>query len=111
MDQLSLTDLDIDHQLLDLPGRSLLLFTGEGCASCRYARERLPHMELPLERLCWIDAERNGGAVARYEVFHLPALFVVRDGGFHGAIRAPLNQEALGQALRLALAREPDELP
>ncbi|MCO8165544.1 thioredoxin [Pseudomonas sp. 21LCFQ02] len=111
VEQLQLTDLDIDRQLLDLPGRSLLLFTGQGCASCRWAYEQLPHMSLPLERLCWIDAERNGGAVARYEVFHLPALFVVCDGQFYGAIRSSLNRVMLTQALEKAFAQQPDELP
>lgn len=111
MDQLQLTDLDIDRQLLDLPGRSLLLFTGQGCASCRWAYEHLPQMSLALERLCWIDAERNGGAVARYEVFHLPALFAVCDGRFYGAIRSSLNPASLGQALAQAFALPPDELP
>lgn len=111
MDQVQLTDLDIDRQLLDLPGRSLLLFTGQGCASCRWAYQHLPQMNLPLERLCWVDAERNGGAVARYEVFHLPALFVVRDGQFHGAIRTSLHQVSLSQALEQAFDLMPDELP
>lgn len=111
LEQLQLTDLDIDQQLLTLPGRSLVLFTGDGCASCRWARQRLPQMNLPLDRLCWVDAGRNGGAVQRYEVFHLPALFVVRDGSFQGALRCRLDQQTLTDALAQAFAREPDELP
>lgn len=111
MDQLQLTDFDIDHQLLDLPGASLVIFTSAGCAACRWARERLPDLDLPVDRLCWVDAEENGGAVQRYEVFHLPALFAVRDGAFHGALRASLQRDALGQALRDAFQRTPDELP
>ena len=110
-EQLQLTDLDIDQQLLALPGRSLVLFTAEGCASCRWARERLPLMDLPLERLCWVDAGRNGGAVQRYEVFHLPALFAVRDGRFQGAIRSSLDRQALVRVITQAFEREPDELP
>ena len=42
-----------------------------------------------------VDAGRNGGLVERYGVFHLPALFMVRDGRFHGALNVPLHQEAL----------------
>lgn len=58
---LELTDLDADRQLLALEGVSLLVFTSEGCASCRWARRHLPAMDLPIERLCWVDAGRNGG--------------------------------------------------
>jgi len=111
LDQLELSDFDVDQQLLQLPGISLLIFTSVGCASCRYARQQLPRLGLPVQRLCWIDAEENGGAVERYEVFHLPALFIVRDGEFFGALRAPLTESAIRAALNLGLTREPDELP
>ncbi len=106
-----MSDFDADRQLLDLPGVSLLVFTSPGCASCRFARQALPALELPVDRLCWIDAGDNGGLVQRYEVFHLPALFVVRDGEFQGALRAPLARRELVEALHQALARIPEELP
>ncbi|MCY1414914.1 hypothetical protein D3C76_227120 [compost metagenome] len=103
--------MNVDRSLLDFSGISLLIFTGEGCAGCRWAKRHLPGLGLPVDRLCWIDAGRNGGAVARYEVFHLPALFVVRDGAFHGALHTRLTLPQVGEALSLALARTPEELP
>ncbi|WP_296257351.1 MULTISPECIES: thioredoxin family protein [unclassified Pseudomonas] len=111
MDQLQLTDFDLDRQLLNLPGISLLIFTSVGCSSCRWARQQLPVLALPVQRLCWVDAEENGGAVQRYGVFHLPTLFVVRDGQFHGALRCKLSADAMTQALDQALALAPDDLP
>jgi len=111
VDQLQLTDFDVDQQLLTLPGVSLLIFTSLGCSSCRWARQHLPEQTLPVERLCWIDAEENGGAVQRYGVFHLPTLFVVRDGEFYGALRCKLSAEAIIQGLDQSLARAPDDLP
>lgn len=111
MDQLQLTDFDVDQQLLALPGVSLLIFTSVGCSSCRWARHHLPELSLPLDRLCWIDAEENGGAVQRYGIFHLPSLFIVRDGEFYGALRSKLSAEAIITGLDQALSRAPDELP
>ncbi|WP_374440398.1 thioredoxin [Pseudomonas panipatensis] len=108
---LELTDLDADHRLLQMTGDSLLIFTGEGCSACRWARARFPQMGLPVDRLCWVDAGRNGGLVERYEVFQLPALFLVRDGEFHGRLLAPLRAAALVDALRDAASRVPEELP
>ncbi|MBC9250615.1 thioredoxin [Pseudomonas alcaligenes] len=108
---LELTDFDADRQLLDLPGTSLVIFTSIGCASCRWARRELSGMGLPVERLCWVDAGENGGLVQRYGVFHLPGLFLVRDGQFFGAVQSPLHATVLAVALRQALAREPEELP
>ena len=109
--ELELTDFDVDQRLLAMSGVSLVIFTSVGCSSCRWARVQLPALGLAVDRLCWIDAGNNGGAVARYQVFHLPALFVVRDGEFFGAVQARLTRTELNAAVGLALSREPEELP
>jgi hypothetical protein len=49
--------------------------------------------------------------VQRYGVFHLPALFVIRDGEFFGPLRSKLLQQDLSLGLDLALTLTPDELP
>ncbi|QJI28236.1 thioredoxin [Pseudomonas sp. ADAK18] len=109
--ELELTDLDIDQQLLALPGTSLLVFTSAGCSSCRWARQQLPGWNLSVDRVCWIDAGHNGGAVARYGIFHLPALFVVCEGQFHGQLQARLTAHDLDAGVHQALTRTPEELP
>ncbi|MGP4958820.1 thioredoxin family protein [Pseudomonas helleri] len=108
---MELTDFDADQRLLTLPGTTLLVFTSTGCSSCRTARKMLPEMQLPIDQLCWIDAGDNGGLVERYEIFHLPALFVVRDGAFYGELKSRLSEGELTHHLKLALLLEPDELP
>lgn len=106
-----LTDFDADQRLLAMNGVSLVIFTSIGCASCRYARTHLPGLELNVDRLCWIDAGDNGGVVERYRVFHLPALYVVRDGAFFGAVQSLLSATELNEAVRQALLRPAEELP
>ncbi|SDV12041.1 hypothetical protein SAMN05216558_3532 [Pseudomonas vancouverensis] len=109
--ELELTDFDADQRLLAMSGVSLVIFTSVGCASCRFAREQLPRLELAVDRLCWIDAGNNGGLVERYSVFHLPALFVVRDGEFFGAVNSRLSARELNAAVGQALSRIAEELP
>lgn len=106
-----LTDFDADQRLLASSGVSLVIFTSVGCASCRFAREQLPRLDLAIDRLCWIDAGNNGGVVERYQVFHLPALFVVRDGEFFGSVQSRLTSTGLNEAVRQALSRDAEELP
>jgi len=106
-----LTDFDADQRLLAMSGVSLVIFTSVGCSTCRYAREVLPGFALAVDRLCWIDAGNNGGLVERYQVFHLPALFVVRDGEFFGALHTRLTAAALNAAVAQALGRIAEELP
>ena len=109
--EMELTDFDADQRLLALPGTSLVVFTGAGCSACRTARKMLPEMQLPIDRLCWIDAGDNGGLVQRYGIFHLPSLFVVCDGAFYGELKSRLSEGELAHHIRLALLLEPDELP
>ncbi|WP_201191120.1 thioredoxin family protein [Pseudomonas fluorescens] len=109
--ELDLTDFDADQRLLAMSGVSLVVFTSVGCASCRFAREQLPRLDLQVDRLCWIDAGYNGGLVERYQVFHLPALFVVRDGEFFGALKSRLTAGELNRAVAQALRKTAEELP
>lgn len=106
-----LTDFDADQRLLAMNGVSLVIFTSVGCASCRFAREQLPRLDLKVDQLCWIDAGNNGGVVERYQVFHLPALFVVRDGEFFGALKSRLTRTELNASVGQALNRIAEELP
>ncbi len=109
--ELELTDFDADQRLLAMSGVSLVIFTSVGCASCRYARAQLPGFELNVDQVCWIDAGDNGGVVERYRVFHLPALYVVRDGEFFGAVQSLLTATELNEAVRQALLGTAEELP
>ncbi|MBX6318239.1 thioredoxin family protein [Pigmentiphaga sp.] len=111
MEQIELDDGTADRFLLDAPGTSLLVFTSATCANCKMARARLPDMSLPVRRLCWIDAGRNQGLVERYEVFHLPSMFVVRNGVFYGAVQATLAEWDIRRQVSLALDGYPAELP
>lgn len=106
-----LTDFDADQRLLAMSGVSLVIFTSVGCASCRFASEQLPRLDLNVDRLCWIDAGNNGGMVERYQVFYLPALFVVRDGEFFGALKSRLTRTELNEAVGQALSQIAEELP
>jgi hypothetical protein len=73
MTHIELDNSTADRFLLGAPGLSLLVFYSQTCCQCKQAREQLPTLDLPVDRLCWIDAGHNGGLVERYEVFHLPS--------------------------------------
>jgi thioredoxin 1 len=111
MDEIELNDGTADRFLLDASGISLLVFYSRTCATCSTARSALPRMNLPVQRLCWIDAGDNGGLTERYEVFHLPSIFMVRDGVFYGPVNATLNEWDIRRQLALAESNYPAELP
>lgn len=111
MEQIELDDSTLDRYLLDAKGTSLLVFHSRNCPDCRLARTRLPETALPAQRLCWVDAAENRGMAERYEVEHLPSLFLVRDGTYYGAINATLDGWDIRRQIALALQSWPAELP
>jgi hypothetical protein len=50
-------------------------------------------------------------AVERYQIFHLPALFVVCEGQFLGQLQTRLTSADLADAINQALIRTPEDLP
>lgn len=111
MQEIDINDGNADRYLLDATGLSLVVFHSPTCALCRVAQEQLPLLNLPVDRICWVDASQNGGLVERYEVFHLPAMFVVRDAVFYGPVQATLAAWDISRQIALALHNIPAELP
>ena len=96
---------------MGLPGTSLVVFTGEGCSRCRFLHQQLPGWDLTVDRVCCVDAGHNGGAVERYEIFQLPALFVVCEVQFLVQLQTRLTLADLNDSIHQALTRIPEDLP
>lgn len=90
------------------PGASLVVFTAPGCGACRAMlralRDLRGEVSLALYR---VAAEENPGLVEELEIFHLPALFLYRDGREHGSIQAAPRPRAVWEAVEAGLARGP----
>ncbi|MDH4133437.1 MAG: thioredoxin family protein [Gammaproteobacteria bacterium] len=108
-----LDEFDFHHRLTTTPGPALVIFTGEGCASCRawkqlLAAYRLRYSDLTLFE---VDAGQAQALTREFEVFHLPALFLFRDGQFHGALATEARLDTLHAAIQANLAAPPQEAP
>lgn len=100
---LPLSDVDFHPTLTRLPGTSLVLIGTAACGACRVFRRlagALP--DGVVDRVVDVDAERAPGLVAELEVFHLPALFLWRDGEDWCAVECVARLDALVGALRAA---------
>ena len=102
------------HQTLSVTrGVSLVFFTSQACSSCRLWRHLLSHyrQQDPDLTLYEVDAQRDMALTREFEVFHLPALFLYRDGDFHGNLQCEARIENLALAIQAALAAPAQELP
>jgi len=112
----ALTPLDqfeFHHVLEARRGVSLVIFTGPACGACRALKRALAEAAERFAdlHLYEVDAQAERGLVEEFEVFHLPALFLYRDGRFHSPVHAESTPERLRAAIDTALAAPAQEAP
>lgn len=107
-----LTEFDYHHVLAATPGVSLVLFTSPDCGTCRVAERLLPHAAAGVAGTCFkVDVQEATALARAFDLFHLPALFLYKDGHFHAVLAAELTPERLRQAVLAALAAPAQEEP
>lgn len=101
------------HVIGESAGVSLVFFTKHGCKSCGAWRQQLQLlMTKRLDvRVFEVDAEREQGLAQEFEIFHLPALYVFKDGAFYGELQSEARLAAIQDALNALLSGPPQEMP
>lgn len=107
-----LDQFDFHHRLAARGGASLVLFVSPDCGSCRHWHGLLTGFDAgrPLA-LYEVDVQRDAALAAEFGVFHLPALFLYKDGEFHAQLHCEATPDALRACLAGALARPAEEAP
>ncbi len=114
MTRAKLTDLDeasYHPRLAATPGLALVLFGGPDCGACRVAESRLPAAVPAGVSLFKVDVQRATALARAFDIFHLPELFLYRDGHFHARLACEISPPALAAALDRALAAPAEEEP
>lgn len=107
-----LTQPDFHHALAATAGLAVVMFSGPDCGSCRRVEALLPQaLEGAVQALFRVDVQRSTGLARQYDVFHLPTLFLYRDGQFHAALESEATSVALRRAVAGARAQPPQEEP
>lgn len=94
-------------------GISLVIFTSVGCASCRAWKEVLKnYLSINKDIMIYeVDAHESMALANEYEIFHLPALFLFKDGEFHSELHSEANTDLIHEAIKRALAAPAQEAP
>jgi len=109
----SLSQFDFHHVLAEIPGVSLVMFGSADCGSCRHLKAVFDRLAAQSQevKLFEVDAQRDTALVREFEVFHLPALFLFRDGHYHCQLHSPADPAALRRHIATALAAPAEEAP
>lgn len=106
-----LDEFDFHQTLNGLPGLALVLFSSAGCGTCRRVERLLPGGAEPAVRLFRVDVQQSTGLARQYDVFHLPALFLFKEGRYHARLDCEVTPARLAEAIEGALARPAEEEP
>lgn len=109
----ALSQFDFHARLSETAGTTLVMFSSPDCGGCRHLRQvlREVHRLEPRWQLFEVDAQRDQALTHEFEVFHLPTIFLFRDGEFHCQLEAEARPAAIVAATRSALQRPPEEAP
>lgn len=109
----TLDDFNFHHILEETAGRSLVLFSNEGCSACRSWKQLLTQRLPPAHgiHLFEVDAGHSPGLVREFEVFHLPSLFLYVDGRYHAPLQCEARPSALLAEIDAASRRPAEEAP
>lgn len=105
-----LDEFSYHHRLKRQHGVALVLFSSPTCGVCRQVERLLPEAaaEVALFR---VDVQKSPGLAREYDVFHLPALFLYRDGHYHARLDCQVAPAILRRRVATALAEPPEEEP
>ena len=107
-----LSEFDYHATLARTHGASLVLFGSPGCGTCRKVKNLLPAAAgSSVAALFKVDVQQATALARQYALFHLPALFLYRNGQFHAELHCAVTPVALQQAINDALAKPAQEEP
>jgi len=108
-------------KLEDSSGIVMVFFTGPHCASCHHLKfllnaehtQFIEHYDkLNTDFASYeIKADKAAALVNEFGVFHLPSMYLYKEGSFHCELLAEATPAKLIEAIDLALTQVPQEEP
>lgn len=108
-----LDQFEFHHTLAGTPGIALVCFTAPHCGACRAMRRALGELSVtrPDIHLFEVDSQRDAALAREFDLFHLPALFLYRDGTYHAPVQSTPRAAALEQTVDTLLGQPALEAP
>lgn len=98
-------------QLAAASGVAVVLFSAPHCGSCRTWKRLLPHaLGERADALFEVDVSEATGVARYFGIFHLPTIYLYRNGLFHAELQCEAELSRIRQAVeQLLLAPAQDE--
>src|SRR5512139_1018689 len=102
---------DYHARLAASAGIAVVLFSAPNCGACRAWKRLLPQALADVAAAFYeVDVSEATGIARYFGIFHLPTVYLYRDGHFHAELQCEARPEAIRQAAhRLLSAPAQDE--
>jgi thioredoxin len=106
-----LAEGDFHARLAAVSGVAVVLFSAPGCGACRAWKRLLPQALSGLAAALFeVDVGEATGVARYYNIFHLPTIYLYRDGQFHAELQCEARHDSVRQsALRILAEPAQDE--
>lgn len=93
-------------------GVAAVLFSAPHCSACRAWKQLLPQALADVaDAFFEVDVSEATGVARSFGIFHLPTIYLYRDGDFHAELQCEARADAVRQAARRLLDAPAQEEP
>lgn len=83
----------------------MVLFSAPHCSGCRAWKQLLPQALADVADAFYeVDVSEATGVARYFDIFHLPTIYLYRDGRFQAELQCEARREAIRHAARQLLA-------
>ena len=91
---------------------AVVLFSAPHCGACRAWKQLLPQALAELAAAFHeVDVSEATGVARYFGIFHLPTVYLYRDGRFHAELQCEARQDAIQETARQLLAASAQDEP
>ncbi|MEW5968191.1 MAG: thioredoxin family protein [Pseudomonadota bacterium] len=103
---------DFHARLARQPGVAVALFSTPHCGSCRAWKQLLPQALVDVADVLFeVDVSEATGVARYFGIFHLPTIYLYRDGHFHAELQCEARPEAIRATSQRLLVGPAQEEP
>lgn len=109
----TLTQFDFYPEIEETRGLSLVYFSAHACSSCKHLTHVLTDIAKEHEQLSIfkVDAQQDQALIKEYEVFHLPSLFLFKEGEYHAELHCEARPNSILNSIHNASLQPAEEAP
>ncbi len=99
-------------RLNQVQGLAIVLFSSPHCGACRAWKQLLPRALAESDvQFFEVDVAQATGVARYYDIFHLPTIYLYRDGRFHAELQAEARIDSIRTATHALIAAPAQDEP